>query len=80
MDNNLNVNLKRRNYRLSNYYTKGQMMRLDLKSYEVNHLYRQGFMYYELFMLMLKFKDKYSFCDFVRTYLLKNCWWDWYYD
>ena len=72
MDNNL----KRRNYRLSNYYTKSQMMRLGLKSYEIDYLYREGFMYYELFMLICKFKDEHLFCDFVRKHLLKNCWWD----
>ena len=76
MDNNLSVNLKRRNYRLTNYFTKSRITRLGLKSYEVDYLCRQGFLYTDLIMLMCKFKDEYLFCNFVRTHLLKNCWWD----
>ena len=73
--NDVSVHLNQ-NPRLTNYYTKGQIMRLGLKKYEVDYLYREGFMYYELIMLMCKFKDERLFCNFVRTHLLKNCWWD----
>ena len=73
--NDVTVKLNQ-NRRLTSYYTKGQIMRLGLKKYEVDYLYREGFMYYELIMLMCKFKDEHLFCDFVRTHLLKNCWWD----
>ena len=73
--NAININLNQ-NRRLTSYYTKGQIMRLGLKKYEVDYLYREGFMYYELIMLMCKLKDEHLFCDFVRTHLLKNCWWD----
>ena len=73
--NAININLNQ-NRRLTSYYTKGQIMRLGLKKYEVDYLYREGFMYYELIMLMCKFKDERLFCNFVRTHLLKNCWWD----
>ena len=73
--NDLNV-MFNQNHRLTSYYTKSQIMRLGLKKYEVDYLYREGFMYYELIMLMCKFKDEHLFCDFVRTHLLKNCWWD----
>ena len=73
--NDVNVKLNR-NYRLTSYYTKSQIMRLGLKKYEVDYLYREGFLYSDLIALMCKFKDKYLFYDFVRTHLLKNCWWD----
>ena len=73
--NDINV-MFNQNRRLTSYYTKGQIMRLGLKKYEVDYLYREGFMYYELIMLMCKLKDEHLFCDFVRTHLLKNCWWD----
>ena len=65
-----------KNCRLTSYYTKSQIMRLGLKKYEVDYLYREGFLYSDLIALMCKFKDKYLFYDFVRTHLLKNCWWD----
>ena len=73
--NDLNV-MFNQNHHLTSYYTKGQIMRLGLKKYEVDYLYREGFMYYKLIMLMCKFKDEHLFCNFVRTHLLKNCWWD----
>lgn len=73
--NDVTVHLNQ-NHRLTSYYTKGQIMRLGLKKYEVDYLYREGFMYYELIMLMCKLKDERLFCDFVRKHLLKNCWWD----
>ena len=73
--NDVTVHLNQ-NRRLTSYYTKGQIMRLGLKKYEVDYLYREGFVYYELIMLMCKFKDEHLFCEFVRTHLLKNCWWD----
>ena len=72
---NANIRLNQ-NRRLTSYYTKGQIMRLGLKKYEVDYLYREGFMYYELIMLMCKLKDERLFCEFVRKHLLKNCWWD----
>ena len=65
-----------RNYRLTDNFTKNIITGLGLKKYEVDYLYREGFMYYELIMLMRKLKDEHLFCDFVRTHLLKNCWWD----
>ena len=73
--NDVSVHLNQ-NRRLTSYYTKSQIMRLGLKKYEVDYLYREGFMYYELIMLMCKFRDERLFCEFVRTHLLKNCWWD----
>ena len=73
--NAINIGLNQ-NPRLTSYYTKGQIMRLGLKKYEVDYLYREGFRYYELIMLMWKLRDEHLFCDFVRTHLLKNCWWD----
>ena len=73
--NDVTVHLNQ-NRRLTSYYTKGRMMRLGLKKYEVDYLYREGFMYYELIMLMYKLKDEHLFCEFVRKHLLKNCWWD----
>ena len=73
--NAINIGLNQ-NPRLTSYYTKGQMMRLGLKKYEVDYLYREGFMYYELIILVSKFNDKAAFVNFVRKYLLKNCWWD----
>ena len=73
--NTINISLNQ-NPRLTSYYTKSQIMKLGLKKYEVDYLYREGFMYYELIMLMCKLKDERLFCNFVRTHLLKNCWWD----
>ena len=73
--NAINIHFNQ-NPRLTSYYTKGKIMRLGLKKYEVDFLYREGFMYYELIMLMCKLKDECLFCKFVRTHLLKNCWWD----
>ena len=64
------------NCRLTSYYTKSQIMRLGLKKYEVDYLCREGFLYSDLILLMYKLKDEHLFCDFVRTHLLKNCWWD----
>ena len=72
--NDVNVKLNK-NYRLTNYYTKGRIMRLGLKSYEVDYLYRNGYLYSDLIVLMNKFKDKWLFCYFVRGYLIKNSWW-----
>ena len=71
----LSVKLNQNHY-LTSYYTKGRMMRLGLKSYEVNHLHRDGYSYPELMVLACKFNDKAAFCNFVRKYLIKNCWWD----
>ena len=62
------------NYYLTNHFTKGRIMRLGLKSYELDYLCREGYLYADLILLMLKFKDKYLFCDFVRKNLIKNCW------
>ena len=73
--NAININLNQ-NRRLTSYYTKSQIMRLGLKKYEVDYLYREGFLYYELIMLLSKFNNERLFCNFVRTHLLKNCWWD----
>lgn len=72
--NDVNV-LFNQNHYLTSYYTKGRIMQLGLKKYEIDYLYREGFMYYELILLMFKFKDKYLFCDFVRKNLIKNSWW-----
>ena len=72
--NAINIGLNQ-NPRLTSYYTKGQIMRLGLKKYEVDYLCREGFLYTDLILLMCKFKDKYLFCDFVRKNLIKNCWW-----
>ena len=71
--NAINIGLNQ-NPRLTNYYTKGRIMRLGLKSYEVDYLYREGYLYSDLIALMCKFNDKYLFCYFVRGYLIKNCW------
>ena len=65
-----------RNYRLTDSFTKNIIMQLGLKSYEVNHLHRDGYSYTDIAILACKFNDKAAFCDFVRKYLLKNCWWD----
>ena len=73
--NAINIHLNQ-NRRLTSYYTKGQIMRLGLKKYEVDYLYKEGFLYSDLILLMYKLKDEHLFCDFVRTHLLKNCWWD----
>ena len=72
--NDVSVKLNQ-NRRLTSYYTKGQIMRLGLKKYEVDYLHREGFSYPDLIILMYKFNDKYAFCDFVRKHLIKNCWW-----
>ena len=72
--NDVSVKLNQ-NYRLTNYYTKGRIMRLGLKSYEVDYLYRNGYLYSDLIALMCKFNDKFLFCYFVRGYLIKNSWW-----
>ena len=73
--NAINICLNQ-NPRLTSYYTKSQIMRLGLKKYEVDYLCREGYLYSDLVVLILKFNDKHLFCDFVRTHLLKNCWWD----
>ena len=73
--NDISVHLNQ-NRRLTSYYTKGQIMRLGLKKYEVNYLHREGFSYPDLIILMYKFNNKYAFCSFVRKNLIKNCWWD----
>ena len=73
--NAINIGLNQ-NPRLTSYYTKGKIMGLGLKKYEVDYLHREGFSYPDLIMLMCKLKDEHLFCDFVRTHLLKNCWWD----
>ena len=64
------------NRRLTSYYTKGQIMRLGLKKYEVDYLHREGYSYPDLIILMYKFNNKYAFCDFVRKNLIKNCWYN----
>ena len=73
--NAVNINLNQ-NYYLTNHFTKGRIMRLGLKSYELDYLCREGYLYADLILLMRKLKDEHLFCDFVRTHLLKNCWWD----
>ena len=72
--NNVTVKLNQ-NYYLTNHFTKGRIMRFGLKSYELDYLCRQGFLYADLILLTLKFKDKYLFCNFVRKNLIKNSWW-----
>lgn len=73
--NDVSVHLNQ-NYYLTNHFTKGRIMRLSgLKSYEIDYLYREGFSYIELILLIYKFRDKYLFCDFVRKNLIKNSWW-----
>ena len=72
--NDVNVYFNR-NYRLTDNFTKNIITGLGLKKYEVNYLYREGFSYPDLIILMYKFNDKYAFCDFVRKHLIKNCWW-----
>ena len=72
--NDVNVYFNR-NYRLTDNFTKGRIMRLSgLKSYEIDYLYREGFSYLELILLIYKFRDKCLFCSFVRKHLIKNCW------
>ena len=72
--NAINIGLNQ-NRRLTSYYTKGRIMRLSgLKSYEIDYLYREGFLYPDLIILMYKFNNKYAFCSFVRKNLIKNCW------
>ena len=73
--NAINIGLNQ-NYYLTNHFTKGRMMRLGLRSYEVDYLYRNGYLYSDLIALMRKFNDKFLFCYFVRGYLIKNSWWD----
>ena len=73
--NAINIGLNQ-NYYLTNHFTKGRIMRLGLKSYELDYLCREGYLYADLILLMRKLKDEHLFCDFVRTHLLKNCWWD----
>ena len=63
------------NYYLTNHFTKGKIMQLGLKKYEIDYLYREGFMYVDLILLMYKFRDEHLFCDFVRKNLIKNSWW-----
>ena len=72
--NAINIGLNQ-NYCLTDHFTKGRIMRLGLKSYELDYLCREGYLYTDLILLMCKFKDKYLFCYFVRGYLIKNCWW-----
>ena len=73
--NAINISLNQ-NYYLTNHFTKGRIMQLGLKKYELDYLCREGFLYADLILLMLKFKDKNLFCDFVRKNLIKNSWWD----
>lgn len=73
--NATNISLNQ-NYYLTNHFTKGRIMQLGLKKYELDYLCREGFLYADLILLMLKFKDKNLFCDFVRKNLIKNSWWD----
>lgn len=72
--NAVNISLKQ-NYYLTNHFTKGKIMRFGLKSYELDYLCREGYLYADMILLMLKFKDEHSFCDFVRKNLIKNSWW-----
>ena len=72
--NAINIGLNQ-NYYLTNHFTKGRIMQLGLKSYELDYLCREGYLYADLILLMLKFKDKNLFCDFVRKNLIKNSWW-----
>lgn len=65
-----------RNYRLTDNFTKNLVVQLGLKSYEVDYLYREGFSFHDLITIAYKFNNKHTFCIFVRTHLLKNCWWD----
>ena len=73
--NDITVKLNQ-NYYLTNNFTKGRIMQLGLKKYEVDYLCREGYLYSDLIALMCKFNDKFLFCYFVRGYLIKNCWWD----
>ena len=72
--NDVNV-LFNQNYRLTNYFTKSRVTRLGLRSYEVDYLCREGYLYVDLILLMYKFRDEHLFCDFVRKNLIKNSWW-----
>ena len=72
--NDVTVKLNQ-NYYLTSYFTKGKIMKLGLKSYELNYLCREGYTYPDLVLLACKIKDKYLFCDFVRKNLIKNSWW-----
>ena len=72
--NDVNVYFNR-NYRLTDNFTKNIITGLGLKSYELDYLCREGYLYADMILLMYKFKDKYLFCDFVRKNLIKNCWW-----
>ena len=71
--NAVNINLNQ-NYYLTNHFTKGRIMQLGFKSYELDYLCREGYFYADMILLTLKFKDEHLFCEFVRTHLLKNCW------
>ena len=71
--NDVNVYFNR-NYRLTDNFTKSIITGLGLKKYEVDYLHREGYFYADLILLMLKFNDKYAFCNFVRKYLIKNSW------
>ena len=64
-----------RNYRLTDNFTKNIITGLGSKKYEVDYLHREGYSYPDLIILMYKFNNKYAFCNFVRKYLIKNCWW-----
>ena len=72
--NAINIHLNQ-NRRLTSYYTKGRITRLGLRSYEVDYLCREGYLYVDLILLMYKFRDEHLFCDFVRKNLIKNSWW-----
>ena len=72
--NAINIGLNQ-NPRLTSYFTKGKIMKLGLKSYELNYLCREGYTYPDLVLLACKINDKNLFCDFVRKNLIKNSWW-----
>lgn len=72
--NDVSVHLNQ-NYYLTNHFTKGRIRQLGLKSYELDYLCREGYLYADLILLMYKFRDKYLFCNFVRKNLIKNSWW-----
>ena len=71
--NNMYLN---RDYRLTDNFTKNLVIGLGLKSYEVNHLHREGYSFHDIVTIASKFNNNHTFCSFVRTHLLKNCWWD----
>ena len=72
--NAINICLNQ-NYYLTNHFTKGRIMRFGLKSYELDYLCREGYLYIDLILLMYKFRDEHLFCEFVRKNLIKNSWW-----